>query len=81
MVRTEGDKFDSYLILQDKEKKVLAQDDDSAGNLNSRIVFVCPESDTYRVVATCLPPQISSDFRIDVFSNDGKASATLEAEP
>jgi hypothetical protein len=82
MIRTENvEKFDPYLILQDKNMKLLGQDDDSAGDLNARIGFLCPETDTYRLIATCLPPHEAAGFRIDIYSTDGKATATLEPEP
>ena len=81
MIRTDDSKFDPYLILQDKAMKILAQDDDSAGDLNSRIIFTCNETDTYRLLATCLPPHIASAFRIDVSTSDGTGNVTLEPEP
>jgi len=32
----------------------LAEDDDSGGGLNARIIFRCPQTDNYRVIATSL---------------------------
>jgi hypothetical protein len=44
--------FDSYLRLEDSSRTVLAEDDDSGGGLNARIVFRAPKTDTYRIIAT-----------------------------
>jgi hypothetical protein len=83
MIRTDDgkdSKFDPYLILQGKDMKILAEDDDSAGDLNSRITFECPETETYRLIASCTPPHGASGFKIDVYSTDSKATATLAPE-
>jgi hypothetical protein len=47
-----SDQIDSYLRLEDSSAKELAHNDDGGGGLNSRIVFLCPRSNSYRVVAT-----------------------------
>jgi predicted Zn finger-like uncharacterized protein len=44
--------LDSYLILQDGRGNVLMEDDDGGDNLDSRIIFQCPESGTYHIIAT-----------------------------
>lgn len=44
--------FDSFLRLTDAQNKQLAKDDDSGGNLNSRILFTPPAKGTYRIIAT-----------------------------
>ena len=46
--------FDPYLRLEDSKGKELARDDDSGGNLNARITFRAPATDTYRIFATSL---------------------------
>jgi S1-C subfamily serine protease len=79
--RAEDQKFDPLLLLQDKDMKIVEQDDDSLGDLNSRIVFNCKETETYRLIASCMPPHVASDFRIDVSIADGSGSVTLEPEP
>ena len=81
MIRTEESQLDPFLILQDKTMKVLAADNDGAGDLNARIVFRCPDTDTYRLLASCLPPHVSSAFRIDIHTADGTGTATIEPEP
>ena len=44
--------FDAYLYLEDPDGELLAQDDDSGGGLNSRIVHRASQSGTYRLIAT-----------------------------
>jgi hypothetical protein len=47
------DKLDTYLRLEDAKGKPLDENDDVAeGNLDSRIVFKAPKTDTYRIIAT-----------------------------
>jgi len=47
-------RLDPYLFLEDADKKVVAQDDDSGGNLNARIVFRALADGEPRVIATGL---------------------------
>jgi len=47
--------IDAYLHLRNPLGQVVAQDDDSGGGLNARIIFPCPGSGTYEIIA--------SDFR------------------
>jgi hypothetical protein len=49
-----NDGFDPYLRLEDAAGNNLAQNDDGAGNLNSRIMFTCTAAGEYRIVATAL---------------------------
>jgi hypothetical protein len=53
MVRKDNG-LDPFLRLEDSTGRQLAMDDDSGGNLNARIFFVCPRNDTYRIIATTL---------------------------
>jgi len=46
--------FDPYLYLEDAKSKLLAEDDDAGGVLNSLIVFKAPADAVYRVIATAL---------------------------
>jgi hypothetical protein len=45
------DGLDPLLVLQDKNGKTLANDDDGGGSLNSRITFLCQKDDSYKVFA------------------------------
>lgn len=44
--------FDAWLRIADAAGKTLAQDDDSGGNLNSRIRFTAPRDEVYQIIAT-----------------------------
>lgn len=44
--------FDCYLRLERSNLTAIAEDDDSGGNLNSRIRFTANEDDDYRVLCT-----------------------------
>jgi hypothetical protein len=44
--------FDAFLRVEDASGKELASDDDSGGNLNSRLYFKVPSDGTYRLIAT-----------------------------
>jgi hypothetical protein len=52
--------FDSFLRVEDSAFRQLAQDDNSGGGVNgldARIVFTCPITGSYRVIAASLGPQ------------------------
>lgn len=44
--------FDAFLLLQNENAGLIAQDDDSGGNLNSRIRYQAPATGRYRLVAS-----------------------------
>ncbi|MCS7045780.1 MAG: hypothetical protein NZO58_05445 [Gemmataceae bacterium] len=44
--------FDPYLRIEDSKGNNLAEDDDSGGNLQSRLAFRPPANDTYQLIAT-----------------------------
>ncbi len=53
--------FDAYLRVENDDKGKIAEDDDGAGWLNSRIVFNPASNGTYRlVVTTCDPGQLGA---------------------
>jgi len=55
-----SNQFDSYLMLQNASAVIIAQDDDSGGNLNSRIRFQPPANGRYRIVATTFNGQVGA---------------------
>jgi hypothetical protein len=66
LVRPGNDfKLDPYLFLEDAGKKIVAQDDDSGGNLNARIVFTPKQDGEHRIIATTLAPA-TGDFTLTV---------------
>jgi hypothetical protein len=52
--------FDAYLRLSDGQFKKLAEDDDSGGGTDSRIVFMAKSDGTHHIVATSLDGQVGS---------------------
>jgi hypothetical protein len=62
--------FDNYLRLEDSAGNNLAQDDDSGGNLNARIVFRPTRNDTYRIIATTLGGGATGSFTVTVRKKD-----------
>jgi hypothetical protein len=47
-----SNQFDSFLRIENADGQQLGQDDDSGGNLNARLTFVCPADGRYRIFAT-----------------------------
>jgi S1-C subfamily serine protease len=66
--------IDSYLRIEHEEKGKLAEDDDSAGMMNSRLVFT-PEADAAfkLVVTTCDPGQLGA-YRLTIRETNAKAA-------
>jgi thiol-disulfide isomerase/thioredoxin len=63
MVSTE---FDSYLRLLDGKGNQLAEDDDSGGNLNARIIFTCPQDGQYKIVCTSFGATAGGSYTLTV---------------
>jgi hypothetical protein len=62
--------MDSYLYLFDGKSKLLAQDDDSGGDLNSRIVFRAERDGVYHIFATTLEGDETGEFTLKIRKND-----------
>jgi len=45
-------KFDPYLVVEDEDMDILAEDDDSGGNLDALIKFTPRKDGEYRIIAT-----------------------------
>jgi thiol-disulfide isomerase/thioredoxin len=58
--------FDPYLRLLDPKGKQVAEDDDSGGGLNARIVYKAPETGEYKVIATTFPPNQTGKYTLVV---------------
>jgi hypothetical protein len=52
MVSPDAKALDPYLQVRDAKRKILAEDDDSGGDLNARIVFRAPADGVYQLRAT-----------------------------
>jgi V8-like Glu-specific endopeptidase len=64
--------FDPYLRLIDPKGKVVAEDDDSGGDLNSRIDHTATMTGEYKVVVTAFDGKLGS-FLMQVFGDAGAA--------
>src|ERR1700733_11860303 len=63
MVSTE---LDSYLRLLDPKGNQLAEDDDSGGNLNARIIFNCNQTGDYKIVCTTVGASNGGNYVLTV---------------
>jgi hypothetical protein len=73
--------FDSFLRLEDSTGKQLAQDDDSGGDLNARIVFKAPKDDTYRIIVLTFNGQTGPyTLTVAAPSQAGAALSKLNSE-
>ena len=63
----ESPKFDTYLRLEDAKGKVLDENDDiSADDQNSRLIFSPKEAGVYRVIATSFQQQGSGAYTLKI---------------
>ncbi len=64
-IRLLSDDFDSYLHVFGPGMTEALSDDDSAGDLDSQITLVFPESGTYRVIASALSANSRGSYQIE----------------
>ena len=64
MNKTGNDTIDPYLILHNPMNVKVAEDDDSGGELNARIVYQAPASGFYRIYATTLMLNQGGNFQL-----------------
>ena len=70
--------FDAYLRLEDSAGTNLAEDDDSGGFPDARIVFQAPKDDTYRIIATTYDRKVG---RYTLTVKEGKGPAANDKAP
>ncbi|MDJ0557150.1 MAG: trypsin-like peptidase domain-containing protein [Microcoleaceae cyanobacterium MO_207.B10] len=58
--------IDPYLILLSSNGQELAQDDDSGGEKNARIVITLPENGTYKLLANSYEAGESGDYKLKI---------------
>ena len=58
--------WDNYLRLENAQGQELAQDDDSGGNLNARIIFNAPKDGWYRIIVTSFAGGASGNYTLTV---------------
>lgn len=71
----ESEDFDAFLRLDNGSGKELAQDDDGAGFLNSRVVFRSTRDESIRVVVTTCDPGQSGAYRLTIRETDSAPNA------
>ncbi|GAB4514555.1 MAG: hypothetical protein OHK0046_16830 [Anaerolineae bacterium] len=76
MLRLESRDFDAYLLLLDSEGNVVAEDDDSGGQLNAELAYTVDASGEYTVVATSVREHASEG----AFFASGSYTLTLEGD-
>jgi hypothetical protein len=67
--------FDSYLRIENDEKGKLAEDDDGAGNMNSRIVYTPTANGAIRIVVTTCDPGQFGAYRLQIRETDAKTES------
>jgi HEAT repeat protein len=58
--------WDNYLRLENAQGKQLAEDDDSGGNLNARIVIQAPADGWYRIIVTSYSAGVTGNYTLKV---------------
>jgi hypothetical protein len=58
--------WDNYLRLENAQGQQLAQDDDSGGMLNARIVYSAPADGWYRIIVTSFDQKASGNYTLRV---------------
>ena len=64
--------FDAYLFLEDSTGTRLAEDGDSGGDTNARIVHKVEATGVYRIIATTLPARETGKFVLEIAPDTGK---------
>ncbi len=66
---------DSYLILLSPQGRDLAQDDDSGGDRDARLIFTLPEDGTYTVLANSYGSRETGDYALRVVEGSDTTAA------
>ncbi len=66
--------FDTYLRLVDPAGRQVAEDDDSGGDLNARIIYRPVQTGSHRVVATSYTENVTGPFQL-IVQEQGEAGA------
>lgn len=68
----QSDEYDTYLYLDGPDGVEIASNDDSAGNLNSLIVFTAPENGTYTARLDSFEPGASGEYTVSLAQPDAE---------
>jgi CHAT domain-containing protein/tetratricopeptide (TPR) repeat protein len=66
--------FDAYLRLEDAEGRRLAEDDDSGGDLNARLLYKPDKTDSFRIIVTTYDAAKTGKFLLTVTKSDRAAA-------
>ena len=66
--------FDAYLRLEDSGGAKIAEDDDSGGDQNAKIVFRASREGTYRIIVTTFEPGMTGAFTLNVRRTQEKSA-------
>jgi serine protease Do len=58
--------WDNFLRLENAQGQQLAQDDDSGGFPNARIIFQAPADGYYRIIVTSYAPGVNGSYTLTV---------------
>lgn len=61
-----SNEFDPFLRLEDSKGKQLAEDDDSGGDLNARLIFRAPADGEYRIIVTSFDEGETGEYTLRV---------------
>jgi tetratricopeptide (TPR) repeat protein/CHAT domain-containing protein len=64
--------LDTYLRLEDGKGKVLAEDDDSGGDLNARLLFRPTQTENYKLIATTFAKGVTGKYTLIVALADAR---------
>jgi hypothetical protein len=78
LIDLKSSEFDAFLRVEDADGKVLAEDDDSGGSQNARLLFRAPASGTYRIVATSFEPDQTGKFTLSAMPS-GRSDVLVTA--
>jgi S1-C subfamily serine protease len=76
-----SNQLNAYLILVSPDGKDLAQDDDSAGGNDARIVVTLPANGTYTILANSYGAGEVGDYRLRVATGGSGAQQAMESRP
>lgn len=76
-----GSEIDPYLILLSSSNREIAQDDDSGGDRNAKIVITLPENDTYKLLANSYEAGQSGDYKLRIVASSSSPSSSSSSSP
>ena len=66
MITPTPQQLDPFLFLEDKDGKVVAQDDDSGGQLNARILYRANATGNYRILAASVGNRGNGEYTLQI---------------